>query len=203
MFEGVAVDEGTAFDGCGAALPVNISFHIFGDLGTDGCGPALLNDFLVLGNFSFSCFNCVAVDGCGTALLRILSSSCFGCVAVDGCGTALLVDGCGAALLMGGCGTALLVDGCSTSLLVDGFGTALLKDPSSSGFGCVAVDDFGTALLVDVVGAAFHNNLLVSNILFISILDCQIILFWPTGSIPLLAFRLLPGLLFLELFFSS
>ena len=51
VFEGVAVDEGTAFDGCGAALPVNISFHIFGDLGTDGCGPALLNDFLVLGNF--------------------------------------------------------------------------------------------------------------------------------------------------------
>ena len=49
VFEGVAVDEGSAFDGCGAALPINISFHIFGGLGTDGCGPALLNDFLVLG----------------------------------------------------------------------------------------------------------------------------------------------------------
>ena len=98
---------------------------------------------------------------------------------------------------------------------MDRCGTALLKNPSSAGFGCVAVDGCVTALLanpsfsafggvaVDGVGTAFHNNLLFSNILFMSSLDCQIILFRPTGSIPLLAFLLFPGLPFLELFFSS
>ena len=32
--EGVAVDDETAMGGCGAVLPVNISFQIFGDLGS-------------------------------------------------------------------------------------------------------------------------------------------------------------------------
>jgi hypothetical protein len=122
-----------------------------------------------------------------TVLHLDFNSVCEG-VAVD---DETAVGGFGTALLMGGCGIALLVDGCGTSLLLDGFGTALLKDPSSSGFGCMAVDGCVTALFLDGVGTAFHNNFLVSNILFISNLDCQdnfVLAHWFKSSPCLFAF---------------